>query len=215
MSRLDLFGDVSTADTGERSDNDFYETAAWQTRSLIVNHPPIQGALVLECASGRDAIANVLRDEADCRVLTNDIDPAMPATWHLDATTGELWTRAAAMMEEGRRIEWVVSNFPFDVAFPILQYALAHVPNVAVLLRKTFTEPTAGRKVRGAWIDGRGKWLNQFPPTRIIGLPRHSYRGDSTDSVPHDWHIWERLPDRTLPPIVIDHLAKTRTRRLA
>jgi len=205
MSGLDLFGAVSTADTGERSAKDFYETPAYMVRSLILHHPPIVGAYVLEPASGRDAIARVLREEAGCRVITNDLDPAHPSQWHFDATAGHLWSRVGPdVKQDGRSVEWVIGNFTFDVAFAIAIRAFAVVPNMALLLRKTFLEPTVER----------GEWLNRFPPTRIIGLPRHKFRGESSDSVSADWHIWQRRPDPMLPAIVIDHLAKTRTRRL-
>jgi len=60
---IDLFGQVSTADTGVRSDLDFYETPTWMTRSLLHFHPAIRQTTVLECCSGRDAITRVLREE--------------------------------------------------------------------------------------------------------------------------------------------------------
>lgn len=158
----DLFGAVSTADTGERADQDFYETPAWMTRSLLAHQPGIEGATVFECAAGRNAITRVLEREGGCTVLTNDINRQQPTDFHFDARDGKLWTTVAATGVRGRRVLWVVSNFPFDVAFEILQHAIDAVPNVAILLRKTFTEPTIER----------GPWLAAHPPTRIIGLPR-------------------------------------------
>lgn len=200
MSVRDLFGGVSAPDDGERAEDDFYETPAFMTRSLLVHQPEIRGAVVLECASGRDAITRVLVREGGCRVLTNDIGVALPSHFHYDATRPTLWLQ----MKE-HQIRWVISNFPFSVAFDILQHAVEHVPNVAVLLRKTFTEPT----------EARGEWLAKHPPTRVIGLPRHKFRGGSSDSVSVDWHIWQRWPDRALPPFVIDHLAKARRTPIA
>lgn len=201
MSGNDLFGAVSTADTGVRSDNDFYESADWQVRALIHNHRPLRGCRVLECCSGRDAVTNVLRAEGLCEVWTNDIDPRHPAQMHHDARTPEFWQ----LIADKGGVDYVVTNPTFVDAFPILKHAVAHARlGVAFLLRKTFTEPTVER----------GPWLDTFPPTRTIGLPRHKFRGEATDSVPADWFIWERDPDRRLPPIVIDHMAKTRIRRL-
>lgn len=204
----DLFGNASTLDTGARAVFDFYPTPAWMTRSLLVHHPEIAGAVVLECASGDDAITDVLRQEAGCRVFTNDIDPAQPAHTHLDATQPELWSLYRGRREAGRSIEWVVTNPAFTVAFEMVQHAVETAAfGVAFLLRKTFLEPT----------EERGPWLAAHPPTRIIGLPRHKFRAgaDSTDSVSCDWMIWAKWRvEPPLPPIVIDHLAKTRTRRL-
>lgn len=72
---VDLFGNRSTLDTGARSAFDFYPTPAPFTRSLLYYVPEIEGTTVLECASGDDAIAAVLREEFGCTVITNDVDP--------------------------------------------------------------------------------------------------------------------------------------------
>jgi hypothetical protein len=195
----DLFGDVSTVDTGERSDFDFYETPAWMTRSLLHYQPEIACSSVLECCSGRDAIANVLR-AAGCRVYTNDIDRRHPAMTHGDATTRAYWAGLAPV------VDWIVTNTPFNVGFPILVHAFAHARiGVALLLRKTFLEPT----------EERGTWLAANPPLRIIGQPRHPFRGSGSDSVACDWMIWRRAraPIAGEPAIVIDHVARTRTVR--
>lgn len=192
----DLFGDVSIADTGVRSAYDYYPTPAWMTRSLLYHHPDIAGAAVLEPCAGGNAITAVLR-EASCEVFTADIDPRHAGLdRYADMTVESAWCDYGG-------IEWVVTNPPFNVAFDILRHALEHAnTGVALLLRKTFLEPT----------DERGPWLQAHPPTRIIGLPRYSFRGVGSDSVSCDWMIWEKRPDRSLLPIVIDYVAERRTR---
>lgn len=206
MSGLDLFGDVSTADTGERSELDLYETARWQVLSLLHFEPSIAGSVVLEPTSGRGAIARVLR-EFDCTVVTNDLDPRHSADSHRDATAPDFWRHAPPA-------EYVIGNPPFNVAFAIVTGAVGHATRgVAMLLRKTWTEPTAER----------GAWLASHPPSRQICLPRHNFRGSrpskragkapvsaGTDSVPADWLVWHKGWPNRLAPIVIDHLAKTR-----
>jgi hypothetical protein len=197
VSGFDLFGDVTTVDTGERSDFDFYETAAFQVRSLVHHHPAIRGARVLECCSGRDAIARVLRDEYGCTVFTNDIDTRHPAETHFDATQAWYWR------EHAPAVDFVVTNPAFNVAFPILVHAVQHASEGTIfLVRKTFLEPT----------EERGPWLQEHPPSRAIGLPRYSFRGKGSDSVSADWFVWEKRPDRSLPPIVVDSDAERRTR---
>lgn len=200
-SDLDLFGGVSAVDTGERSAFDFYPTPAWATRSLLAHERDIwvPGTVVLECCSGRDDITTVLR-RYGCLVVTNDLDPAQPAQWHRDAAEPSYW-RSDASGESG--VDWVVTNPPFNVAFPILIQAYdAARRGVAFLLRKTFLEPT----------DERGMWLSKHPPSRMIGLPRHNFRGDGgSDSVSCDWYVWVKHTGG-YPPIVIDHLAKRRVR---
>lgn len=204
----DLFGHRALVDTGERSALDFYPTPAPFTRSLVYYVPEIAESLVLECASGDGAIVDVLRDEFGCAVITNDVDPAQPAELKLDATALESWAffaLAAAMGTAGRQPwpDWVITNPPFNFAFPMLKFSVEHARvGVAFLLRKTFLEPT----------EERGPWLSSNPPSRIIGLPRHNFRGGGVDSVPCDWMIWERHPNKAAYPIEIDYLAKSRTK---
>lgn len=191
----DLFGGVSTLDTGERSAYDYYPTPAWMTRSLLHFHPAISGATVLEPCSGGNAIVDVL-EAARCVVFTNDIDRRhRQAMTHWNAESAEYWDVWAPA------VDWVITNPPFTVALPILQGAVRHARvGVAFLLRKTFLEPT----------EARGLFLWTHPPTRLIGQPRYSFRGTGSDSVSCDWYVWERRPDRSLPPFVIDHAAEQR-----
>lgn len=191
-----LFGDVSTLDTGERNDWDFYPTPGFMTRSLLNFHPAIIGSKVLEPCSGGDAITAVLR-RAGCEVLTNDIDQRHQAMTHWNAALDEYWRVWAP------KVDWVITNPPFNHALDILRGALEHADlGVVMLLRKTFLEPT----------EERGAWLAAHPPTRAIGQPRYSFRGTGSDSVSCDWYVWERRPDRSLPPFVIDHVAERRLR---
>lgn len=191
---LDLFDRPSNADTGVRNEHDYYETPRFMTASLL-HHHPISGSVFEPCA-GDGAIARALVAAGFQTVLTNDIDVQHATTFHADATQLDIWSHSALA-----GINWVITNPPFNVAFPILEQAerLARV-GVAMLLRKTFLEPTTNR----------GPWFSVHPPTRVIGLPRHNFRGNGSDSCAADWYIWEREPDRSLQPFVIDHVAKTR-----
>jgi hypothetical protein len=196
VTQADLFGRVSTADDGARDALDFYETPRWATASLLRHVPALVGATVLEPCAGRNAIAAVLR-EADCVVETNDLDPRHPTTWHWDARDPAPWE---TLRQLGVRFDWVVTNPPFTAAFDVLRHAWAAADvGVALLLRKTFLEPT----------EGRGAWLAAHPPARLVGLPRHPFRGDGTDMVSCDWCVWQRAPV-VGPAIVIDAAAKQR-----
>lgn len=194
MTGANLFGDVSVADTGVRNAFDYYPTPSWMTRSLLHFHPVIAGAIVLEPCAGAGAITRVLLEHG-CGVSENDIDPRHGRSMVMDAAAPAFWRSI--------RTEWVITNPPFTAAFDILTRAVERADHgVALLLRKTFLEPT----------DDRGAWLQANPPTRIIGMPRYSFRGTGSDSVSCDWMIWERRPNRSLPPIVIDYVAERRTR---
>lgn len=200
---LDLLGGVSTLDDGERSENDFYETPAWMTRSLLTFESRIAGSRVLEIASGRDAIARVLREEAGCYVVTNDIDPRHPAQLRHDARERSCYLRIEGSFAP---FDWIVTNLPYDDAIEILVHAVGF-PRVglATILPKNFDEPT---------LD-RGPWLHEHPWTRKICLPRHKFRAGSKHGpqIASDWFLWEREGQRRGPACIVDHLAKERTER--
>ena len=91
MSGLNLFGEPSEDDDGKRSDFDYYSTPEWMSRSLLHNFHHLEGKVILECCSGRNAITNVLELVA-ARVITNDIDPRHElAALHEDATSPAFW----------------------------------------------------------------------------------------------------------------------------
>lgn len=204
----DLFGSVSTADTGSRSDLDFYETPAWMTRSLLWKFPipalPSRAwpPRLLEPCSGRDAITTVLRT-AGYKVRTNDIDPRHPSETHEDATSRAFWESLGA-----GEIDWTVTNPTFRNAIHVLKlaYEFSNL-GVIMLLRKSFLEPT-GDPMRPK-PDDRGPWLASHPPTGIVGQPRHSFRGTGSDSQSCDWMIWDKR--KGAPSfITVDFLAETR-----
>lgn len=166
----------------ERVSFDFYETPPNVTRAfarLIERH--LRGRRVLEPCVGDAAIANVLRTEFDCRVVTNDIDPKRQAYTHIDAGDAALY----------RVQTWppqvVISNPPFNVAGTIVAQAVEHAEDfTAMLLRLSFMEPVADRR----------DFLVAHPPQHRIVTERISFRksaaGSSTDSITTEWVIWTR-----------------------
>lgn len=151
---------------------DYYPTPAWMTRALMRRVSLFD---VLEPCSGENAIVNVIgRDKV---VLTNDYDPSRPAEWRFDATCEGSWNNF-----DVRRPFWCVTNPPFNLADQIVPLAVRHCPAVAMMLRLSWLEPTAARAL----------FLTAHPPTRLIVLPRHDWRGTgSTDSVTSAWFIWD------------------------
>lgn len=201
---LDLFDRPSNADTGGRQDFDRYETPGWMTASLL-EHQPIDRALtILEPCCGDGAIVRALAASGFKTIITNDLDPRHEASRHRDAADPAFWE-----LETFSRVDWVITNPPFNVALQIVEQAviLARI-GVAMLLRKTFLEPTGTE--RHPKPEDRGPWLSIHPPSRMIGLPRHSFRGKGSDSVSTDWYIWLRKPDGSLQPFIIDYRAKDR-----
>lgn len=156
-----------------RRENDFYPTPEWATNDLLNRGIPI-GGWILECCAGDLAIANPLKRAG--QVLTNDIDPNMPVMFHRDCVM-ENW-------DYGAKIDWVVTNPPFNLAAEIVPLAYqAASEGMAMLLRLSYLEP----------VKNRGEWLNKHPPTTLIVLPRISFTGNGkTDSVTCAWMIWDK-----------------------
>lgn len=165
----------------ERVKNDFYETPPWQS-SALRKRVQISGS-VLECCVGDGSLSKMF---PDCSVSTNDIDPDRIADFHLDAAAVDSW-------QQFPKVDWVVTNPPFNAAMPILRMAHAHARfGVVMLLRLSFMEPTKERE----------GFLSTAPPQRQIILPRWSYKQNgSTDSVTTAWFVWQKsqLPIEIVP----------------
>jgi hypothetical protein len=170
-----------------RRKNDFYPTPEFATQELLRNVPIIDGA-ILECCIGDGAIARVL-DEGSREVYGSDIDPQTNCSFCGDATRRDFWQGVLDVMPE-ERIDWVVTNPPFNVAAEIVPLAYEFASTgIAMLLRLSFLEP----------VEDRGAWLNEHPPTSMIVLPRISFTGDGkTDSVTCAWMIWEKAKAGTI-----------------
>jgi hypothetical protein len=98
----------------------------------------------------------------------------------MDARQPEVWQLAAASAPSG--IDWVITNPPFNGAYPILRQALdCAVVGVTFFLRISFMEPT----------KERGPFLAKCPPDWMLSLPRFSWDGDgNTDSNNCCWFGW-------------------------
>lgn len=142
---------------------------------------------VLEPANGH---GNISRHFPGC--LTNDTDVGFPADWHEDAAAPDFWSRfhqypivSAAKLE---RLDWVVTNPPFNRAFDILRLAWPRVRvGVAMLLRITFEEPT---KQRGQWLADHARFLSE---EIVFSQPRPCFTDDGrTDSATVKWFVWRK-----------------------
>lgn len=160
---------------------DFYPTPEYATRELLRRVPQINGYILEPCV-GDGAIARVI-DGGSRVVYGSDIDPQMNCSFCGDATRDDFWTGVRETMFEDR-IDWVVTNPPFNVAAQIVPLAYEHSDKgIAMLLRLSYLEPT----------EDRGAWLIEYPPTSLIILPRISFTGDGkTDSVTCAWMVWEK-----------------------
>lgn len=173
---------------------DFYETPDWMIRGLL-EHVPELGCPVPKSARprgrvfdpcvGDGAITRQLLAARSIELVTNDLDPARPADFHLDARDPRAWKEIEFVAGP---IDWVVTNPPFDpeALVDILLNALAHArAGVVLLARRSFLEPT---RHRGAVLRG-------MEPDRALITERHSFTGNGkSDSVTTEWLCWARPP---------------------
>lgn len=158
-----------------RRANDFYPTPRWATNELLRHVLP--GLDLFECCAGGGAIANVLEGiNGKSYVTRNDINREMPnLNFAFDASDESQWIG---------HYDWVITNPPFNQAAKIVPIAYSRAKRgIAMLLRLSFLEP----------VEDRGAWLNEYPPTTLIVLPRISFTGNGkTDSVTCAWMVWEK-----------------------
>jgi len=146
--------------------------------------------VICEPCAGEGAIIKAVNIELpNALIFSNDLvpDKSYPVLNHLDATKIASYNQ---MKRESNieKIDWVITNPPFEHAFEILKASYNSVEiGVALLLRLTFLEPT----------KSRGEWLTEHPPTSlyILGSPRPSFTNNgSTDSTTCAWMVWLKNP---------------------
>lgn len=157
---------------------DFYETPPHYIRALkdVIGAPT--GILYEPCV-GRGQIAR--RFPSFDRVVTNDLDRRREADTHYNAALG-----ARAWGTLG--YSWVITNPPFSQELQILKLALMFTPNVAMLARLSFLEPTK---------DRTPFWDRYGADCTVIVLPRYSFRNNdegkrATDNMTCCWLVWWR-----------------------
>jgi len=156
---------------------DLYETGRAITHALLANEP-IRGSIAEPCV-GNGKMARALMGEGRF-IVTNDINPEHEANFHEDATNPDatIWKR---------RYDWVVTNPPFSLAYPILQLAWQKADiGVAFLLRLTFAEPTLGR---GDWLAEHSDSMTRIMP---LGSPRPRFLDKGTDLATTAWFVWKK-----------------------
>lgn len=183
-----------------RHDLDRYDSPFWYMTAIAEYLPlaNMEGSVILEPCKGsgiiEKALKHILHD--DCVVITNDIDlDVIPCDFHHDATSYKLWKSEISKLNSNvlrqynlyKDIDWVITNPPFNKAFPIIQDSYRYAKKGMVFfLRSTWYEP----------CDNRAEWLHEHPYTRRISLPRFCFRKDgkgrwATDATNIDAYVWE------------------------
>jgi hypothetical protein len=163
---------------------DAYYTPEFATKHLL-EYIDIKNKKILEPCAGEKNISKVLYKETN-NIINNDI--VYENNWNYDATKEELFKTA----NETQKLDWIITNPPFNCAIDILKHSLTNSDNVAFLLRLSFLEPTYDRQ----------ELLSIYPPNKILVLPRISFTGDGkTDSVTCAWLIWDKSSETLIKVI--------------
>lgn len=170
--------------TTQRITNDQYFTASEVTR-LLTEKVDIKGIVFEPCAGNGDIAA-----QFSGRCFTNDIDSNLRKQdgsehdYNSDATDSLVWQQ----WSKYNRIDWVVTNPPYNKAFDVLQHSWNNcTTGVAMLLRLSFLEPT---KQRGQWLEENADQMCKIIPVN----PRIRFRQDTngSDSVTVAWFVWRK-----------------------
>ncbi|WP_299491213.1 hypothetical protein [Acaryochloris sp. IP29b_bin.137] len=143
---------------------------------------PIGGSVLEPCA-GRNAISDMLDSYGSIDIVHSSdlLWPVGPGRTTNDATDPQYWAEAP-------KVDWVVTNPPFNVAEKILPLAYEHADRgVAFLLRLSYLEPCNGRK---EWLKQHSDQMKRV----IVVSPRIRFRSDTkgSDSVTCAWLIWDK-----------------------
>lgn len=181
-----------------RHEFDRYDSPHWFLTHLP-KHLTIAGTVLEPCVGGGNLSQLLPHFKGVTRVWTNDLDPKVTADFNLDATDPNSWKYLPP-------VDWVITNPPFNSAFPILQNALIRARiGVVFFLRLTFLEPT---KERGQWLYDHPRYLDLIYP-RFKFRRGKDGRDWQTDSVPIAAFIWRKdtthcLGSRTIPAELIE-----------
>ncbi len=173
---------IELQDEAMRRDLDKYRTPPWMTEAFKESFPDVRGDVLIDPCAGDGRMSGALEGRFRS-VITNDIDLAENTAEHFDATLSAYWEDpncVSRWYDTDRANMWVVSNPPFVHATAIIKHALRLTPNVAMLLRSTWLEPT----------KERAELLKTCPPSRMLYLPRGSFTGGGSDSVSCAWFVW-------------------------
>lgn len=178
---------------------DYYPTPGWATRALAERFP-VDGSLIWEPASGGGHMAQALAEYSPQKIIATDLYDHTPHRFDVRAGVDFL-TADILQITDGRRLDWVVTNPPFNRAGEFISRALsASHFGVAMFARTVF-------------IEGCGRYndiFSQNPPSQMlqfserVGINKGVTARKSSSATACAWFVWVRgaqpAPIAWLPP---------------
>jgi hypothetical protein len=175
--------------------NDLYETPAVAVLALLQAESLPRP--IWECAAGRGAIVNVLRDASHTVIASDLVDYG----FQLDFI-GDFLAQTAAP----GGCECIVTNPPFRICDQFIARALDLVPRVIVLARLALLESTRRTEI----LEHRGLARIHVFRERLPMMHRRGWTGPrASSSMPFAWFVWKR---GHRGPIVVDRISAEKIR---
>jgi len=167
--------------SGERVEHDFYPTPKWCVARLMEKLDFWTGDNVwLEPCAGNGAIIKAIKE----------LYPADDETWKIVELQPEFEQELKTLSEnvvigdylttDPGKVDVIITNPPFSLAFEIIKKALESKPRVVcMLLRLNFL----GSKERSSF-------MRENTPDVYVLPNRPSFTGKGTDSIEYAWFVW-------------------------
>lgn len=167
---------------------DFFPTPPWATRALVESvfdrlGISIEHSNVWEPACGQGHMSKVLKEYCH-NVLESDVHD-----YGIGAAVGSFVGQGLDVMASPARLDWVITNPPFNLAEEFVERAVCEAKaNCALLLRT-------------AWLEGAERWRNIFgriPPTHVaqfverVPMTRGRWDPQASSATAYSWFIWQR-----------------------
>lgn len=187
---------AAAADRAGRREFDAYYTPNPLVTALLDRHPwLLQCGTILEPCAGEGNISDALKARG-ADVITGDIRPEVGADYTWDFTLEGLATYADPEPPMMPKVGAIITNPPFSESSAFVRAALAITPNVAMLMRMTWIEPTKDR--REIWRDTPPSWVH-------VLNPRPCFTGDGkSDSATCAWFVWQQQPCPDAPETFLE-----------
>lgn len=162
---------IGASGVRSRNKDDFYPTPDYVTEALLKNQ--IFSGTIWECACGMGHMSEVLK-KAGYHVVSTDL----VMRGYYDQSP-----RAVDFLLEQTKMENIVTNPPFNLAFEFMEHGIRLAERCLALL------------VPVRYLTGkrRARFYKEHPPSKIIVIPNKvDFMGFGNPVMEFAWFIWEK-----------------------